>query len=88
MNRKGSHVLADRAYGSQEIRSYIISQQAEYVIPPRINAKEPWDVDWWLYNEKQQGLATPAVSIINFFLLKESEPENFIEKEDEQPPSF
>lgn len=52
VNIKGSHVLADRAYGSKEIRSYIISQQAEYVIPPRINAKKPWDVDWWLYKDR------------------------------------
>lgn len=52
MNIKGSHVLADRAYRSKEIRSYIASQQAEYVIPPKINAQEPRDVDWWLYKER------------------------------------
>lgn len=52
VNIKGSHVLADRAYGSKEIRSYITSQQAEYVIPPKTNAKEPWDVDWWLYKDR------------------------------------
>ena len=49
---QGSHVLADRAYGSQDIRSYITSQNAEYVIPPKTNAKKPWDVDWWLYKER------------------------------------
>ena len=49
---KRSHVLADRAYGSKEIRSYSISQQAAYVILPRINAKKPWDIDWWLYKDR------------------------------------
>ena len=52
VNIKGSHVLADRVYGSKKIRSYIASQQAEYVIPPKISAKEPWDVDWWLYKDR------------------------------------
>ena len=49
---QGSHILADRAYGSQQIRSYITSQNAEHVIPPKTNSKEPWDVDWWLYKER------------------------------------
>lgn len=48
-NIKNSHILADRAYGSEEIRSYITSQQADYVIPPKQNTKEPWTVDWHLY---------------------------------------
>ena len=43
---------ADRVYGSQEIRSYITSQNEEYVIPLKTNAKEPRDVDWWLYKER------------------------------------
>ena len=35
-----SNILADRAYGSAEIRSYIESRHAKYVIPPMKNAKK------------------------------------------------
>ena len=51
-NIKGSCILADRGYGSQEICSYIIEQDAEYVIPPKQNAKSPWGIDWFLYKER------------------------------------
>lgn len=49
---QGSRILADRAYGSKEIRNYITEHNAEYVIPPRQNSKNPWSVDWWLYKER------------------------------------
>lgn len=48
----GSNVLGDRAYGTNEIRSYITQHNANYVIPPKQNIKEPWDVDWCLYKER------------------------------------
>lgn len=51
-NIQGSNILADRAYGSEEIRSYIVQQEADYTIPPKQNTKEPWPVDWWLYKER------------------------------------
>lgn len=51
-NIKGSHILADRVYGSGEIRSYIMTQDAEYVIPPKQNTKSPWCIDWFLYKER------------------------------------
>lgn len=51
-NIKGSYVLADRAYGSEEIRSYIVQHSANYVIPPKHNAKVAWPVDWYLYKER------------------------------------
>lgn len=51
-NIQGSNILADRAYGTAEIRDYITTQNAEYVIPPKQNTKEPWSVDWWLYKER------------------------------------
>lgn len=35
INIKGSHILADRAYSSQEIRSYIKQRDADYVISPK-----------------------------------------------------
>lgn len=47
-----SNVLADRAYGTSEIRNYIASQGANYVIPPKSNTKEPWHCDYWLYKER------------------------------------
>lgn len=52
VNITGSHILADRAYGSEEIRSYIVGRGATYVIPPKQNTKQPWDVDWHLYKER------------------------------------
>ncbi len=44
--------MADRAYVITEIWDYISRQQAEYVIPPKSNAKEPWSADWRLYKER------------------------------------
>ena len=46
------HVIADRAYGTQKIRTYIEKQKANYVIPPNKNVKSPWNVDWFLYKER------------------------------------
>ncbi len=51
-NIRSSHILADRAYGSEEIRSYIVHHDADYSIPPKQNAKDPWFVDWHLYKER------------------------------------
>lgn len=51
-NIRNSHILADRAYGSEEIRSYIVQHNANYVIPPKQNTKDPWFVDWHLYKER------------------------------------
>ena len=48
----GSNVLADRAYGAQVIRTYILEHGASYVIPPQSNLSEPWPVDWHLYKER------------------------------------
>ena len=48
----GSNVLADRAYGTEAIRTYIEQRGASYTIPPRNNILEPWPVDWWLYKER------------------------------------
>ena len=49
---KGSWILADRAYGSEEIRNYIHRQGSHYVIPPKANTKQPWKVDWYRYKER------------------------------------
>ena len=49
---EGSIVNGDKAYGSKEVRDYIISQGATYAIPPKSNALEPWEVDWWQYKER------------------------------------
>ena len=48
----GSNILADRAYGTEAIRTYIEQSGASYTIPPRNNILEPWPVDWWLYKER------------------------------------
>lgn len=48
----GSVVLADKAYGTNEIRTYIESQQATYCIPPKSNVKDPWVCDYNQYKER------------------------------------
>lgn len=48
----GSNILADRAYGTDEIRTYISSNNANYTIPPKINNTNPWDCDYWRYKER------------------------------------
>ena len=48
----GSHILADKAYGSASIRKYITEQGGEYTIPPRRNIKEPWYYDRERYKHR------------------------------------
>ena len=48
----GSNILADKAYGTFEIREYITENNADYTIPPRSNAVDPWFCDYWLYKER------------------------------------
>ena len=43
------NVLADHAYGINELLNHIVNNNANYVIPPKVNSKEPWMVDWCLY---------------------------------------
>ena len=43
LNIKGSTVLADKAYGSIDNRTYLTDQNADYCIPPKSNMKEPWE---------------------------------------------
>lgn len=49
---EGSTVLADKAYGSTAIRTFIKDAGGEYCIPPKSNEKNPWECDWWLYKER------------------------------------
>ncbi|WP_156130327.1 IS5 family transposase [Paenibacillus durus] len=48
----GSMVLADKAYGTQNIRTYIESQNATFCIPPKSNAADPWACDFHHYKER------------------------------------
>ncbi len=43
---EGSNLLGDKAYGTKEILAYIKEHGAVAVIPPKINAKKPWKVDY------------------------------------------
>ena len=52
INLDGSVVLGDKAYGTTDIRSFITSSGATYCIPPRENAKEPWECDFFHYKER------------------------------------
>jgi len=47
-----AHVIADKGYSSKELRSQIISQDCEPVIPPKSNAIDPWRYDEHIYKER------------------------------------
>ena len=47
-----SNVLGDKAYGAKLIRDYITAQGGQYTIPPRSNAKEPWEYDEERYKKR------------------------------------
>ena len=49
---ENSNVLGDKAYGTNDILTYIKGHGANVVIPPKSNAKEPWDIDYCLYKER------------------------------------
>lgn len=49
---RGSCVLADKAYGGIKLREFIETQGADYCIPPKTNALNPWPCDWLLYKER------------------------------------
>lgn len=45
-------MLADKAYSSLAIRTFIEKSGGKFCIPPKSNEKNPWDCDWWLYKER------------------------------------
>ena len=47
-----STILADKAYGTNEILDYIQRQDGDYAIPPKSNTRNPWRCDWVLYKER------------------------------------
>ena len=49
---EGSNILGDKAYGTKEILDYISSKEATYTIPPKSNAVNSWEVDWYTYKER------------------------------------
>ena len=49
---KDSNILADKAYGTKEVREYIRKRGAECVIPPKSNAVNKWECDYHIYKER------------------------------------
>ncbi|AKP63585.1 transposase [Levilactobacillus koreensis] len=47
-----SNVIADKAYGTTELRQYITAESGTYTIPPKENAKNKWDCDYYVYCER------------------------------------
>lgn len=47
-----AHIIADKAYGTTEIRQYIETKKVTYTIPPRENAKHKWACDYHIYCER------------------------------------
>ena len=48
----GSIVMGDKAYGTAKIREFIEANGGTYCIPPKDNAKQPWDCDFFQYKER------------------------------------
>lgn len=48
----GSVVMGDKAYGTTKIREYIEASGGTYCIPPKTNAAQPWDCDFYQYKER------------------------------------
>ena len=48
----GSNILADKAYGSRENLEYITNRNANFCIPPKSNAVDPWYCDFAHYKER------------------------------------
>lgn len=49
---EGSIVMGDKAYGTKEIREFIEYSNASYCIPPKQNALNPWDCDFYQFKER------------------------------------
>ena len=49
---KDCDILADKAYGTKEIRTYLHEQSARYTIPPKVNTKQPWPFDKETYKRR------------------------------------
>ena len=45
-------VMADRAYGTFDLREYIANRNANFCIPPKSNTVDPWYCDWFQYKER------------------------------------
>ncbi len=45
-------ILADKAYGTNEILNYIQQQEADYAISPKSNTRNFWCCDWALYKKR------------------------------------
>ena len=47
--------MADRAYGTYDLREYIANRNADFCISPKSNAVDPWYCDWSQYQSQYQG---------------------------------
>ena len=47
-----SAVLGDKAFGTVEILTYVRKHGGTVVIPPKSNAAEPWECDFYHYKER------------------------------------
>jgi len=51
-NVKASAVLADKAYDTDELRTWLKDRGIKAVIPPKSNRKEKIDCDYWHHKER------------------------------------
>lgn len=52
LNLAGVNVIADKAYGTTELRQYIEAESGQYTIPPKSNVQQPWPCDCYVYCER------------------------------------
>jgi transposase len=52
LNLAGVNVIADKAYGTTELRQYIEAESGQYTIPPKSNAQQRWPCDYYVYCER------------------------------------
>jgi transposase len=49
---ENSIVMGDKAYGTTEFRDFIVESGGSYCIPPKANAVDPWECDFYQYKER------------------------------------
>jgi len=47
-----AHVIADKGYDSKKLRSQLVQQGCQPVIPPKSNSKNPCEYDEYIYKER------------------------------------
>ena len=72
-------VLADKAYGSFNLREYIANRDADFCIPPKSNTVDPWYCDLFKYKERH---------LVEYFFNKLKENRRIVTRFDKLASQF